>query len=182
MPGRNEARSPHPHDGPVEESAKGILRTTGHYTGPDDYYFFGVEQGNSTALLLKAPAADGARGGAAVAPNAAVGVAIKNGAAVGGDLPKPQEEQEWVFRVTVEGDDITAWFFLRSEINKLDDPAPGPPVFDTSDNSNPKGCVGIRNDTIVGTVDDFAVYDAGGLAVDAKGKLTTTWGRIKVNY
>jgi len=87
-----------------------------------------------------------------------------------------------VGRVEGEGDSIKCYFFSRDDIMELDDPAPNAPIIEATDNSNLEGCVGIRNDSIVGTIDDFAVYGEEGLeglAVGAIEKLATTWANIK---
>jgi len=162
------------------------------YKDSNNYYFFAIEQADSDqgggppkAYLLKAPAADGALNGANVMPVVDMpGLKIKQGG--GKQLPDgdkqvnaPVETEAWVIRVEVKGDNIKCYFFPRKDIKRLDDLAPNKPIIEAKDNSNPKGCVGIRNDTIVGTVDDFAVYGTGGLAVEARGKLATAWGNMK---
>ena len=45
-----------------------------------------------------------------------------------------------------------------------------------------RGCVGICNNSIVGSINGFLVYgpDGFGLSVEAEEKLTTTWGNIKL--
>jgi len=168
------------------------------YTNPDNYYFFAIEQKDSvpagnapTAYLLKAPAADGALNGTNVVPSVDMpGVKISQGG--GKELPDvdkavkdPVETEEWVIRVVVKGSDIKCYFFKRKDINKLDDLAPNKPIFEAKDASNSKGCVGLRNDSMIGTIDDFAVYGASGLtglAVDARGRLATSWGLLKTSY
>lgn len=159
------------------------------YKDSNSYYFFAVEQFDSDqgandpeAFLRKAPAPDGEFNGNNVVGSVKMpGLKIKQGAATANDLPAPVEKEAWVLRVEVKGQDIKCYFFSRDDIKNLDDPAPNPPIIEANDNSNPKGCVGIRNDSIVGTIDDFLVYgpDGFGLSVEAKEKLTTTWGNIK---
>ncbi|MBM3240191.1 hypothetical protein FJZ31_28230 [Candidatus Poribacteria bacterium] len=167
------------------------------YTDPNNYYFFAVEQmdsdqgaGPPQAYLLKAPAADGALNGTNVVPIVQMpGLKIKQGG--GQQLPDtdkafnaPVETEEWVVRVVVKGNTIKCYFFPRKDIRKLNDPAPNKPIIEATDDSNPKGCVGIRNDTIVGTVDDFAVYGEGEIvfSVDVREKLAITWGNIKTTH
>ncbi|MFC1714139.1 hypothetical protein ACFL6S_10730 [Candidatus Poribacteria bacterium] len=159
------------------------------YTDENNYYFFAVEQalsdqgGSPIAYLRKAPAADGEFNGIGIGASPTMpGVEIKRGAMQEGTLNTPVETQEWVVRVELEGDSIKCYFFSRGDIRELDDPAPNAPIIEAADASNPEGCVGIRNDSIVGTIDDFAVYGEdglGALAVDAIQKLAVTWGSIK---
>jgi hypothetical protein len=158
------------------------------YKDSGNYYFFGVEQANSEgggvspiARLLKAPAADGNQNGALIAETQMPGVKIKRGAATDNDLAAPVETEEWVIRVEATGNQMKCYFFPRKDIKNLGDKVPNPPLLEAEDNANPKGCVGIRNDTIVGTIDDFLVFGPEGseLAVATKGKLAVTWGDIK---
>lgn len=155
------------------------------YTDADNYYMFSVEQGAAIARLWRAPAPDApdARNGVPVAPDTPMpGVQIQGGAATEGNLDEPVGTEEWVVRAVVEGNNIKCYFFPREDIESLDDPAPGPPIIDMDDDSNSNGCVGIRNESIVGTIDDFAVYGPSGLAVDAREKLATTWGNTKAMH
>ncbi len=159
------------------------------YTDENNYFFFAVEQassdqgGSPIAYLRKAPAADGQFNGTDIRGSVTMpGVEIKQGAKQEGTLNAPVETEEWVVRVVLEGDSIKCYFFARDDIGELDDAAPNAPIIEATDSSNTEGCVGIRNDSIVGTIDDFAVYGAdglGALAVDAIQKLAVTWGNIK---
>lgn len=89
---------------------------------------------------------------------------------IGDDLKAPVSTDIHKYKVTVKGNSITAF---------MDDKKLG----EATDADHPKGTAGIRYDTIVGTVDNFHVYGpagpGGGVAVEAKGKLTETWGRLK---
>ena len=44
---------------------------------------------------------------------------------------------------------------------------------------HPNGFFGVRTWAGHAIYDNFKVYDKGGMAVEAFGKLTTTWGEIK---
>ncbi|MDD9975932.1 MAG: hypothetical protein OXU27_18120 [Candidatus Poribacteria bacterium] len=89
-------------------------------------------------------------------------------------------------RVEVQGNNVKIWYMLLEEVNDLFASSAdlGDPILE-SDEATYKGAgtVGVWHESWgMGRIDSIIVTSAGGFDVDAKGKISTTWGEIKSSY
>lgn len=82
------------------------------------------------------------------------------------------------------GDSLKVWFDKVEEYKGMgNDFVPKfAPYIDIKEGTHKKGRAGIWSETIAGDVDNVTVYGGAGLAVNAKGKIATSWGEIKGRY
>ena len=89
-------------------------------------------------------------------------------------------------RVDVQGKNVKIWYMKLEEVDDLfassDDL--GDPILEFKNADYTKaGSVGIWHESWgMGRVDSVLVTNANGFDVDAKGKLTTSWGAVKTSY
>ena len=144
------------------------------WTSDNDFYMWAIEaaDGNPKWYLRKGPAADGNFNGTDIvgSQNFKPKKPIDQGENTSDALNAPKGTDFHIIKVSAIGSTITGYF---------DDVK----LIEATDTTHSKGTVGIRNDTIVGTVDNFAVYGPDGdFAVQLQGKLAAIWGRIKDGY
>ena len=89
-------------------------------------------------------------------------------------------------RVDVQGKNVKIWYMKLEEIKDLFAPSEdlGKPIleFKNADYTS-AGTVGIWHESWgMGRVDSVLVTNANGFDIDAKGKLTTSWGAVKTSY
>ena len=89
-------------------------------------------------------------------------------------------------RVEVQGNNVKIWYMKLEEVNDLFASSAdlGDPILE-SDQATTKGAgsVGVWHESWgMGRIDSIIVTSAGGFDVDAKGKVSTTWGNIKSSY
>ena len=89
-------------------------------------------------------------------------------------------------RVEVEGSNVKIWYMKLEEVKDLFAPSEdlGDPILE-SNKATTKGAggVGVWHESWgMGRIDSILVTNANGFDIDAKDKLTTLWGEIKVAY
>lgn len=89
-------------------------------------------------------------------------------------------------RVEVDGKNVKIWYMKLEEIKDLFAPSEdlGKPILEYKGaDYTSAGSVGIWHESWgMGRVDSVLVTNANGFDVDAKGKLTTSWGAVKGSY
>ena len=89
-------------------------------------------------------------------------------------------------RVEVDGKNVKIWYMELAEVDDLFGPSEdlGAPILEyKSADYTTAGSVGIWHESWgMGRVDSVLVTNANGFDVDAKGKLTTSWGEVKSSY
>ena len=89
-------------------------------------------------------------------------------------------------RVEVDGKNVKIWYMELAEVDDLFGPSEdlGAPILENkSADYTTAGGVGIWHESWgMGRVDSVLVTNANGFDVDAKGKLTTSWGEVKSSY
>ena len=89
-------------------------------------------------------------------------------------------------RVDVQGKNVKIWYMKLEEVKDLFAPSEdlGDPILEYKNaNYTSAGSVGIWHESWgMGRVDSVLVTNANGFDVDAKGKLTTSWGAVKTSY
>ena len=89
-------------------------------------------------------------------------------------------------RVEVQGNDVKIWYMKLEEVKDLFASSAdlGDPILE-SDEATTKGAgsVGVWHESWgMGRIDSILVTSANGFDVEAKGKISTTWGEIKSSY
>ncbi len=82
-------------------------------------------------------------------------------------------------RVEVKGDNIKVWYLPVADIGNPNDPDLGDPLIEVEDATHKSGGVGVWHESQGNCLVDNVLVMSGGLAVNANGKLTTTWAGIK---
>ena len=89
-------------------------------------------------------------------------------------------------RVEVDGKNVKIWYMELAEVDDLFGPSEdlGAPILEYKNaDYTTAGSVGIWHESWgMGRVDSVLVTNANGFDVDAKGKLTTSWGEVKSSY
>lgn len=89
-------------------------------------------------------------------------------------------------RVDVQGKNVKIWYMKLEEVKDLFAPSEdlGKPILEFKNASyTTAGSVGIWHESWgMGRVDSVLVTNKNGFDVDAKGKLTTSWGAVKTSY
>jgi len=83
-------------------------------------------------------------------------------------------------RIEAQGDTIKIWYLKLDDIGDPDNPDLGEPTIEVQDATHASGAVGVWHESQGNClVDNVLVTTAVGFAVDANGKLATTWAGIK---
>ena len=89
-------------------------------------------------------------------------------------------------RVEVKGSNVKIWYMKLDEVDDLFAPSEdlGAPILESDKATNKSaGSVGVWHESWgMGRIDSILVTNANGFDVDAKGKLTTSWGAVKTSY
>ena len=89
-------------------------------------------------------------------------------------------------RVEVKGNNVKVWYMKLDEVDDLFAPSEdlGDPILESDKATNKgAGSVGVWHESWgMGRIDSILVTNANGFDVDAKGKLTTSWGAVKTAY
>ena len=89
-------------------------------------------------------------------------------------------------RVEVDGKNVKIWYMELAEVDDLFAPSEdlGDPILESDKaTTTDAGSVGIWHESWgMGRVDSILVTNANGFDIDAKGKLTTSWGEVKSSY
>ena len=89
-------------------------------------------------------------------------------------------------RIEVKGKNVKVWYMKLDEVKDLFAPSEdlGKPILESNKADNTSaGSVGVWHESWgMGRIDSILVTNANGFDIDAKGKVTTSWGEVKSSY